>query len=461
MEGPERIAITVCMNTQLIHKYAANVPRYTSYPTAPHFSEAVDATTYRKWLGQLDPDQELSLYFHIPFCAEMCWFCGCHTKITRQYAPISDYIETLMAEVNLVADALPAKMTARHIHWGGGSPSMLEEQDWLKVLDHLRHHFHTDRDTKIAIELDPRTTRESYIAALATAGVNRVSIGVQDFHPEVQEAIHRIQPYDITKQVVDQLRAHGIKDINVDLMYGLPHQTVERIKQSVDLAVDLDPARLSLFGYAHVPWMKSHQKMIKESALPDPFDRARQFEAASKRLRMWDFAPIGLDHFARPDDDLTIALQKGELRRNFQGYTTDTAAVLLGFGASSIGKLPQGYTQNLSPLKTYHDQVRNGHLATTKGIAFNGEDRLRADVIERLMCDSRVDLADIARRHETDVSVFYEDLDALTPLVEDLLVNIDGTQVQVTVKGKPFLRTIVSAFDSYLRKGTARHSVAV
>jgi len=338
---------------------------------------------------------------------------------------------------------------------------MLKEQDWLKVLDHLRGRFHTDRDTKIAIELDPRTTRESYIAALANAGVNRVSIGVQDFHPEVQEAIHRIQPYDVTKRVVDQLRAHGIKDINVDLMYGLPHQTVKRIKQSIDLAVDLEPARLSLFGYAHVPWMKSHQKMINESALPNPSDRALQFEAASRRLQMWDFAPIGLDHFARPDDDLTIALQKGELRRNFQGYTTDTAAVLLGFGASSIGKLPQGYIQNQSPLKTYRDRVRNRHLATTKGIAFNAEDRLRGDVIERLMCDSSVDLADIARRHDTDVSVFYDDLDALIPMAEDQLVNIDGTHVQVSIKGKPFLRTIASAFDSYLRKGTARHSVAV
>ncbi|MBT3767602.1 MAG: oxygen-independent coproporphyrinogen III oxidase [Rhodospirillaceae bacterium] len=449
------------MKSQLIHKYAANVPRYTSYPTAPHFSDAVDGATYREWLGQLDPAQELSLYFHIPFCAEMCWFCGCHTKITRQYAPISDYIDTLMAEVDLVADALPAKMTARHIHWGGGSPSMLEEQDWLKVLDHLRSRFHTDSATKIAIELDPRTTRESYIAALATAGVNRVSIGVQDFHPEVQEAIHRIQPYDVTKRVVDQLRAHGIKDINVDLMYGLPHQTVERVKKSVDLAVDLDPTRLSLFGYAHVPWMKSHQKMIKDSTLPDPFDRALQFEAASRRLQMWDFLPIGLDHFARPDDDLTIAMQKGELRRNFQGYTTDTAAVLLGFGASSIGKVPQGYIQNQSPLKTYRDQVKNGHLATTKGIAFSAEDRLRGDVIERLMCDSRVDLADIAKRHETDVSVFYDDLDALTPMAEDLLVYVDGTHVRVTDKGKPFLRTIAATFDSYLKKGTARHSVAV
>ncbi len=243
------------MTTDLATRYDLKVPRYTSYPTAPHFSDAVDEQTCRGWLGALDPALSLSLYFHIPFCAAMCWFCGCYTKIVNRYEPVAQYLQAMLREIDLVADALPARFAARHLHWGGGSPTMLTGEDWRRTVDHLRTRFDFASDAEIAVEADPRTATEAYVKALAAAGVNRVSIGVQDFHPEVQQAINRIQPYEVTRRVIDWLRGHGIEHINMDLMYGLPYQTLERVIDMTDKALTLRPGRIALFGYAHVPGM--------------------------------------------------------------------------------------------------------------------------------------------------------------------------------------------------------------
>ncbi len=449
------------MNVDLATKYDLRVPRYTSYPTAPHFGDGVDGALYRRWLAETDPGLDLSLYFHIPFCDEMCWFCGCYTKIVKRYQPVRDYLEILLGEIDLVADALPGRFRARHLHWGGGSPTMLKGDDWLRIIERLGTRFDIDRDSEIAVELDPRTATEDYVKAMAAAGVNRASIGVQDFAPQVQEAINRIQPFDVTQRVVGWLRRHGIERLNMDLMYGLPHQTVERVLSMVDLAAGLEPTRVALFGYAHVPWMKSHQKMIDEAVLPDSLERWKQFTEASRRLGEAGYLAIGLDHFARRDDDLAVALAEGRLHRNFQGYTTDSATGMLGFGASAIGSLPQGYIQNLLPLKAYREAVAAGRLPIARGFALDEEDRLRSDIIERLMCDLDIDLDAVCRRHGAAADAFADEMERLQPLAGDGIVVIDGRRITVTEDGRPFVRLAASVFDAYLDSGQKRHSKAV
>ncbi|MBL8659701.1 MAG: oxygen-independent coproporphyrinogen III oxidase [Rhodospirillales bacterium] len=449
------------MSERLAEKYDLRVPRYTSYPTAPHFRALADDGLYRGWLAGLDPSRSLSLYFHIPFCDEMCWFCGCYTKIVNRYEPIRAYLEALAAEVRLVADALPGRFEASHLHWGGGSPTMLAPGDWLALVAGLRAAFAFAADAEIAVEIDPRDATEAYIAALAEAGVNRASIGVQDFDPAVQAAINRRQPYEVVERVCGWLRRHGIDAINLDLMYGLPHQTVGKVEAMVDLALQLEPARVALFGYAHVPWMKTHQKLIDEASLPGSTERWHQNAAAARRLEERGLRPVGLDHFARADDPLAKAAAAGHLHRNFQGYTTDAAAVLLGFGASAIGSLPQGYVQNIMALKDYREAVAGGRLPVARGIAFVGDDRLRGEIIERLMCDLFVDVAAICRRHGADADAFAAAFAALGPLAADGVVALDGRTVRVTEAGRPLVRLAAAAFDAYLAHGEARHSRAV
>lgn len=449
------------MTKDLIQKYDLRVPRYTSYPTAPHFSDAVDGAVYAGWLGALDPDMELSLYFHIPFCDEMCWFCGCYTKIVKKYEPVVDYLTTLLAEIDLVANALPARMKAGHLHWGGGSPTMLKGGDWMRIMDKLRNRFDVIDGAEIAVEMDPRTATEDYVRALAAAGVNRASIGVQDYDPVVQEAINRIQPFDMTKRVVDWLRANGIEHVNMDVMYGLPHQNMDRIKDMVAKTISLRPARIALFGYAHVPWMKSHQKMIKEEDLPGAEERWDQFDYAANELVNAGYERIGFDHFALPDDSMAVALKDGTLHRNFQGYTSDASPAMLGFGASAIGYLPQGYVQNLLPLKQYKESIANGILPTGKGFALKDEDTLRRDIIERLMCDMTVDLGGVCAEHGAQADDFATEVDHLRPLADDGLLTVADGVITMTEVGRPYVRLAAAAFDQYLKAGEQKHSRAV
>lgn len=449
------------MRDDLARKYDLRIPRYTSYPTAPHFSDAVNAETYGEWLAGLDPKTVLSLYMHIPFCDSMCWFCGCYTKIVKRHDPVMNYLETAIDEVGVVADRLPGRFAARHLHFGGGSPTMLTPDEFARAIGRVRERFDLIANAEIAVEIDPRTTTEDYIKGLAAAGVNRASIGVQDFDDQVQQAINRIQPFDVTARVVEWLYRHGIDRVNMDLMYGLPHQTVARVEAMVDQAATLRPVRVALFGYAHVPWMKTHQKMINEADLPDTEERWRQYEAASARLIAHGYKAVGLDHFARPDDELAAALGAGQLHRNFQGYTTDTAAVLLGFGASAIGSLPKGYVQNLLPLEDYAKAIQAGRLATAKGLAYRGDDRLRGEIIERLMCDLRVDVAEVAARHGANFADFADAMGKLESLVADGVITVEGARIDVTADGRPLVRLVAAAFDRYLDVGQKRHSKAV
>ena len=449
------------MRLDLVSKYDRRIPRYTSYPTAPHFSPAVDAATYRGWLAGLDTETELSLYLHIAYCAEMCWFCGCHTKITRKYAPIADYMDALHREIDMAAAVMPAAMPVRHIHFGGGSPTILSADDFTAAIQKLRRYFTVRPDAEVAVEIDPRTVDEAYCDAMIACGVTRASIGVQDFDPTVQSAINRIQPYDMVARVIEWLTRRNLRDINLDLIYGLPYQTTESLLRSIDQAAGLAPKRISLFGYAHVPWMKKHQTLIPEETLPSLEQRWEQYEQASARLIAHGFTAIGLDHFAAPDDELSKALTEGRLHRNFQGYTTDTSTALVAFGASGISFLPQGYAANVVDIRAYKNTIRNGEFAITRGIAISDDDRLRRAIIERLMCDLSVNIAAVATLHGQDPALFLPVIEALRPMEADGALVIDGYTLTMTDEGRPLVRAACAAFDQYLQAGEQRHSKAI
>ena len=447
--------------TELTKKYDLMVPRYTSYPTAPHFNDSVKSDLYRQWLEALDTTTPLSLYFHIPFCDEMCSFCGCYTKIVKRYDPIADYLEVLLDEIDLVAKALPARFKASNLHWGGGSPTMLKGPDWKRIIERLRIRFDITVDAAIAVELDPRTATIDYIEALQAAGVNRASIGVQSFDADIQKAINRIQPYEMTAQVIGWLRKCGIDHINMDLMYGLPNQTTEMVEREAELAIGLKPARVALFGYAHVPWMKSHQKLLDEDALPDAGERWQQFEASSAKFIEAGYHAVGLDHFSLPDDEMSDALNEGTLHRNFQGYTADNATTMIGFGASAIGHMHQGYIQNISPLKQYRESIAAGEFPIERGIELSKDDRLRGYVIERIMCDLSVDLNAVCKKFSIPKETFTPEIEKLKPLSKDGIINLLNNTITVTEVGRPFVRLVAAVFDAYLDSGKGCHSRAV
>ena len=449
------------MVTALAEKYSAPVPRYTSYPTAPHFQPVADAGFYKNWLTNLDPAKPISLYFHVPFCREMCWYCGCHTKITKKNAPIEDYAAALRAELQTLIKALPTRFKVSHVHWGGGTPSILSAEDFSSIMAMIEVHFDYTPDAERAIEIDPRTVDERIVKALAAAGINRASLGVQDFSPTVQLAINRVQPFDMTRDVVDLLRANGIKDLNFDLMYGLPLQTVEDVRRTIDLSHEMKPDRIALFGYAHVPWMKAHMKLIHDADLPDTDQRVEQATAAASYLQELGYTQIGLDHFASPDDSMSKALGSQQLKRNFQGYTTDDAETLIGLGASAIGMLPEGYVQNVVSIPEYKRRVMNGEFAIAKAIAVSSDDVIRREIIERLMCDLAVDLADVERRHGLAATSFDAEIERLQEFAADGLLSITGKHIHVNEDGRFLVRTICAVFDTYLGKGAGKHSRAI
>lgn len=440
---------------------AARVPRYTSYPTAPHFHANIGAETYRCWLQQLAPDTSLSLYIHIPFCDTLCWFCGCHTTVVNTYSPVLSYLDLLREEIALLPDILGRNRVVSHIHWGGGSPTMLRPDDIRRLSDDLHERFTVAPHAEFGIEIDPRGFTAELAGALASAGVTRASIGVQDCDAAVQRAINRIQPMDETMRAVAQLRDCGIGQLNVDLIYGLPYQTVPGIERTVDAVLALDPDRLAIFGYAHVPHFKKHQSLIPLAALPDAGERFAQAEAARALLCEHSYRPIGLDHFAKPADAMAQAQLRGLLSRNFQGYTTDNAAALIGLGASSIGSLPQGYVQNIADVPTYRAALRSGRLPVARGIALSDEDRARRQVIERLMCDLRVDLDEVATSFGKTRAMFANSLESLGSLVDQGIVSIDGGEIAVAESWRAATRLVCAAFDAYLDNGVGRHAVAV
>ncbi|HKJ63321.1 MAG TPA: oxygen-independent coproporphyrinogen III oxidase [Hyphomicrobiales bacterium] len=426
------------------------VPRYTSYPTAPHFTPQVGEPDVRAWLNEIPPETRLSLYLHIPFCSKMCWYCGCNMRLAARYEPIAAYVDQLIEEIRLVAAALPRRHTVSHIHWGGGTPTTLRPEDFARIDDVLRKHFDIAPETEIAVEIDPRTLSEDIVGTLARIGCNRASLGVQEFNESVQQAINRVQPFEVVETVTHWLRDYGIGAVNFDLMYGLPHQTMAMLLQTVWHAIRLKPDRIALFGYAHVPWMAKNQRMIEEKALPGAAGRIQMAETAGDLIENFGYRRIGIDHFALPDDSLAVAAETGKLRRNFQGYTTDTADALIGFGASSISALPAGYAQNVTETGAYMRAVEGGYLPVAKGVRLTQDDLLRRDLIERLMCDFQVDIGQICARYGISINDLSEALDRLEPFLADGLLERSGDLFRITGHGRPVTRVIASAFDAYL-----------
>lgn len=446
----------------VLKRYASRAtPRYTSYPTAPQFQPGFAEAQYREWLSDLDPAAPVSLYLHVPFCRQMCWYCGCNMKLASKYGPVGDYAQTLRKEVALTADALPSRMTISHLHWGGGTPTALSPDDLEALMKDVRARWDFADNAEIAIESDPRTLTAEMAARIGAMGFTRASFGVQEFDPRVQKAINRVQPPEMVRTSVDQLRAGGVSGINFDLIYGLPYQTVESLVETVRLCAEMRPDRVALFGYAHVPWKAKNQRMIPEEALPDAAERSAQAEAAAEALTTLGYVAIGLDHFALPEDDLAIAARTGKLRRNFQGYTTDQAETMIGIGATSIGRMPQGYVQNISETGAWARAVEAGRLPIGKGLPFTADDRLRAEVIERLMCDSHVDAATIGQRHGAPDGWWQVAVHSLQEMEADGLVHLSQGKVTMTPLGRPLVRIAAAAFDAYLQSSTARHSVAV
>ncbi|SON58314.1 Oxygen-independent coproporphyrinogen-III oxidase [Hartmannibacter diazotrophicus] len=435
-----------------------NLPRYTSYPTAPHFLPDVGQEEHAAWLDLAAEHGPVSLYLHVPFCRSICHYCGCTTKASLKDEPLRKYAAVLRKEIALVADHVGA-VEVSHIHWGGGTPSLMPPDEMDAIVGDLHRFFKISPKAEHAIELDPRHVTSSGAAHLASLGVNRASLGVQDLDPAVQALIGRMQPFSVVEAAMAALRRARIHTINLDLMYGLPGQTDASIRKTAMQAAGLAPARMSLFGYAHVPWFKANQKLIDERLLPGPEDRRRLSEIARTTIDAFGYEAIGIDHFARPDDALAIALKDRTLRRNFQGYTTDKAETLIGLGLSSIGKLPRGYVQTTTDMKAYAMAIEAGRFATVKGRPLSVDDRARADVIEELLCFFDADCGGIARSHGLDEGYFDEDFRALAPLESDGYVRIVNRRVAITRDAAALARLVASHFDSYLGAG-GRHSTA-
>jgi len=438
----------------LLRHAATPLPRYTSYPTAPNFAP-LDAGTYAGWLRAARPADTLSVYIHVPFCHSLCWYCGCHTSVTRSAARIARYNEGLVREAAMVAALLPAHGGVGALHLGGGTPTALGAAGLRRLVAALRADFAFRPGAEIAAELDPRSLDEDLLDALGQVGLTRASLGVQDVTPAVQERIGRVQPTAQVEAAVRGLRALGVAGINMDLIYGLPGQDVAEVEASARFAADCGADRVAVFGYAHVPWMKAHQKGIRVEDLPDAALRMRQAEAAARVLTDAGYVAIGLDHFALPGDAMAVAASHRTLRRNFQGYTTDTAPFLLGFGASAIGCMPGGFVQNAAEEKQWLAAVEAGRLPVARGRALTAEDRLRARLIERIMCDGAIEASEVPE------AVMAGAAARLGGLLTDGLVVRQGARLVATELGRPFLRHFAACFDAFLSPSPARHSAAV
>ena len=439
--------------------FDSRVPRYTSYPTAPQFGAHVGAAQMAAWIDAIPANSEISLYLHIPFCKRLCWFCACRTQGTRNPDTVRAYLDTVLAEIALLKAHLPAGVRVARLHWGGGTPTLLAPDQIARLAEALRTAAPLAEGAEFSVEIDPNEIDGPRMDALVAAGMTRASIGIQDFDPLIQATIGRIQSYDVTRRVAEGLRDRGIASLNADILYGLPHQTRARIADSVQRLLSIGPDRVALYGYAHVPWMARRQSMIPSDSLPTPEERLELFRTA-RDLFVWDgYDEIGIDHFARPEDGLAKAARSGRLRRNFQGYTDDTAPVLVGLGASAISRFPQGYAQNAASTGDYTAQIRDGGFAAARGHAFAGEDLLRARMIEALMCDFRIDSAEMVAAHGASQARLAELYRAAVATFADY-VTVTPEGFAIRPEGRPLARMIARSFDAYDMAHTG-HSSAV
>jgi oxygen-independent coproporphyrinogen-3 oxidase len=450
------------LQSTLLRAYGeARLPRYTSYPTAPLFSAAVDADAYADWLAALTPRDPVSLYLHVPFCRSMCWYCGCNTTISARDEPIANYLDVLRREIEMVSSGIGRRQKVKYVHFGGGTPTIMTPETFVDLVGTLRSAYFVLPGAEVAVEIDPRTLTEPMAEALGYSGVSRASLGVQSFDPDVQRAINRSQSFEQTATCVERLRRAGVANLNFDLLYGLPLQTVDSCLETAARCLELRPARFSVFGYAHIPSFKKHQRKIAEADLPDSIERHLQSETIAEALMEAGYIRVGLDHFALPDDNLAMAKREGRLRRNFQGYTDDSADTLIGLGASAIGRTPQGFVQNVVATRDYLARIAENRLATAKGYAFTKDDRFRADIIERIMCDMAVDLPQICRAHGTKPESAIVDRSRIDSLIADGIVTMTDHRLSVSDGAEFLVRSVASVFDAHLAKSMVTHSRAV
>ncbi len=446
----------------LVAKYNRPGPRYTSYPTAPHFHEGFGPDDF---LGEIrhTGGGDLSLYVHIPFCRELCHYCGCHMRVTQRPEVIERYLDYLEREIDLVAGEGAAGRRVVQLHWGGGTPTYLTPSQIERLAGHLQRRFQFAPGAEVGIEADPRGLTDAHLEAARRAGFNRISFGVQDFDADVQEAIHRVQPFDLVERVTASARRLGFESISYDLVYGLPFQTINRFERTIEQVNALAPDRISIFSYAHVPWMKKHQRLINEDAMPVPEEKLKILLMATERLTHADaYRYIGMDHFARPDDSLCRAQDAGTMQRNFQGYSTHGGSELFGFGVSSISQLHGAYAQNRLGLTDYYAALDAGRPATFRGYRVTEDDHLRRAVIMQLMCNLRLDVRAVERRFGIDFAETFADaLENLRPMEADGLVEVTPEAIRVTERGRFFIRNAAMPFDAHLNRSRARYSQTV
>lgn len=439
--------------------FDARVPRYTSYPTAPQFSDAVGPDQNRQWIKEIPAGSQISLYVHIPFCRHLCWFCACRTQGTQREDTVRAYLATLLQEIQQLKVILPADITLSRLHWGGGTPTLMTADMIADLAGALFDVVPMAPEGEFSVEIDPNEIDQPRLDALVAAGLGRASIGVQDFDPEIQKTIGRVQSYERTRDIAEMIRGAGIRSLNADILFGLPDQTPERISDSVQKLLTLTPDRVALYGYAHVPWMARRQAMIPSDRLPTPEERLALFETARELFRWDGYEEIGIDHFARPNDSMAVAARNGTLRRNFQGYTADPSEVLIGLGASSISRFPQGYAQNAPSTGDYTASIRDGNLSTVRGHAFSVEDTVRARLIELLMCRFEAQVSDVLRPGGPSAATVAEWM-AQAAQTFDGFVRFDGQRLSILPDGRPLTRMIARAFDAYDMSKTG-HSTAV
>ncbi|MBD3806199.1 oxygen-independent coproporphyrinogen III oxidase [Sulfuricurvum sp.] len=435
-------------------KYSKPGPRYTSYPTALEFSDAFGYNSYLEKLHTQDSSRPLSLYFHLPFCKNACYFCGCNVVFTSKEDKKERYIDYITRELQILSQHIDVNRPVIQLHFGGGTPTFFDADQLGRLIGAIKSHFKNfTADAEISCEIDPRHINEDQMRVMSEAGFNRVSFGIQDFDDKVQVAVHRVQPYDITKAAMELARNYNMVSVNVDLIYGLPYQSLETFKKTLDLAISLDPDRFAVFNYAHVPWLKKTMRKIDETTLPHPSEKLAIMRYTIDHMSELGYRMIGMDHFAKPEDELFKAIEKGELHRNFQGYTTKGGADLIGIGLTSIGEGADYYAQNFKDMESYEVAIDAGKLPYERGVVLNEDDRVRKYVIMELMSNFKLDITRFERIYGVKFAEYFADaIEVLKPFEADGLLTISPTSIECSVTGTLLIRNIAMPFDAYMKR---------
>ena len=450
---PTSLTAPIAFDKALVRKYDGFGPRYTSYPTADRFHEQFTAANYVDALASRDVSAPLSLYVHVPFCNTVCYYCACNKVITKNHDHSAKYIRYVEKEIGIVGGLVEGSPPVIQLHWGGGTPTFLSHDEMGALMGALRRQFRFAPDAEVSIEVDPRKVDAATIRYLAELGFNRISVGIQDFDPAVQKAVNRIQSEAETRAVIDAARANGFVSVNVDLIYGLPLQTVAGFSATLDKVIAASPDRIALYSYAHVPHMSKTQKQIEITQLPSPDTKLAILALAIEKLGAAGYGYIGMDHFAKPGDELAVAQRERKLHRNFQGYSTRPDCDLIAFGISAIGKVGASYAQNVKTLDGYYARLDADVLPVLRGVDLKEDDLLRRDTIQKLMCDFELDFAALSEAHGVPFAgMFAPELTALAPMVEDGLVELSDDRLRVTPRGRLLVRTVAMIFDRYLRE---------